>query len=195
VTSPIAIPYHDPLFTAEQVSKINNLNRNTLLGYVKRYNEGRHYGRLASVGIAPVAPGSTRLFSLAQVGILAVLRMAVSASAPDALLEAIDDIATHSEALYETLSASIRWESWGDSNVDRRPYLPRPETRNHLEARGFFAGRARFYITDRPYLDGGERLLDLAHFPLPVMLLPLDATLRNAWMRALWVAHGVEWED
>lgn len=189
MSQPHALPYQEPLFTAEQVSKAISVNRNTLLGWIKRYNEEQHAGKLSSVGLAKVTPGSTRLFSIEQAGLLAALRMA-----PEVVVGCLDEVREHARGLYGRLCAGIAWRSFANPD-DRRPFLPEPESAYHIESRGFMGNIEMAHVTEHPYRYGGEDLKDLAGFPIPVRVLPLDATLRNAWTRAHWIAHGLQWED
>lgn len=185
-TAPSVVPYRRPFLSAGQVSMIDALNRNTLLGWLSRYDH-----HMEQIGIAPVAKGGSRFFTMEQVGLFAAVRSAVAIKQAESVFEVLPQIAAHAAQLYSSVTAEIRWEQYGQN---QRPYLPFPERRSHLQGRLGF-GQFTFSITDDPYRYGGEDLMDLHAYPLPVILLPLDATLCNAWKRATWVFHEFELDD
>lgn len=179
-----------PLFTAEQASKVLFLNRNTLLGIIHRYG-----GALFQIGIVPVKQGATRRFSIGQIGLLSVIRSAVAAKAGEAIFSSLDLLIPHVQLLYEKLTAECSLEVWGNDDTDLRPYLPRSSPPSYLEGRQYFGGDWQFRINQTPKYDGSVELSDLGGFPLPVLLIALDATLRQSWIRSIWAMHGIALGD
>lgn len=183
------VPYRAKFCPAEQLSEIICQNRNTLLGIVDRYD-------LESVGLVPGRKGATRLFTMEQVGILAVLKVAARARQASAVAESLDRVSARAAALYDELGAGIRWEQHGDGAGVPRPYLPEPGDPVELEgdasfgAEGVgFAGTFRVVPAAR---DKGYYIDHLDGYPIPMIRIPIDRTLRLAWTRATWTFYDFE---
>ncbi|MFW2831744.1 hypothetical protein [Sphingomonas sp. ID0503] len=189
MSAPAALPYRTPLFSAADMSAITGVNRSTSQGWIARYS-----GPLTAIGIEEGARGVAREFTVEQLGIFAALRVATSVRQADAAFKALEEIAEHATSAYAVASAGIEWHSYRGNADDRRPLLPRATKQKHLEGRHIFGSDFVFHVTDNPYASGGTDLLDLLRYPTPVLLLPLDATLRNAWQRATEVFYGFDIE-
>jgi hypothetical protein len=187
------IPYRTPFCPPSQASTAGSYNHSTFGGWVERFP------RLGKIGIAPAKRGVTRFMTMEQIGLLSVFRTVVQLGQAEAFFDALSDVITHAADLYQGLARDGQWVE--RTSGELRPYLPRPEDLSppqpskHLQAQIYWGRRWSFSLTDRPYSDGGVGLMDLNCFPVPSMLVPLDAMLRNAWMRGLWIFNEIGLED
>lgn len=181
----LTIPvFNEPVCTADQVSRILARPRPTVTGWVNRYEW---------IGIAAVQPGTTRLFSCKEIGILTALRMAISAgNLTEALFNSHDLILTEIEQQFSDLFDKLRLEEWHPSG-ELRPYLPilTPPLRlifRNQNGAGFSVRRTEERFDEEP-------LRDLANYPFSTLTLPLGQALRNAWKRTLFVLNGYDLDD
>jgi hypothetical protein len=181
------IPYKEPLFSTAQSCSILAVKRNTLAGQLARYDH-----QLRQIGIEPGAQGIARSFTLEQLGLFAVIRASFSLGQAEAVFEALSKIAPHAERLYSELASGVTAEtrSWRDGRVEEFPELPLPSAPAHLEGHNLF-GQWAFKPERKPYSEStvSVEVLDTAGYPLPILILPLDRTLRYAWNRAYLVHH------
>lgn len=166
--------------TAEATSKILGVPRPTIIGWINRY---------PWLGIPLVTKGSTRRFSMVDLGMLAIMRQAQAARIPAEALMNMDDISGHIRALYTELRA----EATMDNGV---PHMPMPENPAYLRVQDFMSGTVTALSLDREAVDGTRaQLMDLAGYPLPIIILPIDAAVRNAWRRMLRLRAGLQLDE
>ncbi|WP_416463420.1 hypothetical protein [Sphingomonas sp. VDB2] len=187
-TSEIAMPsissmcpdVDEPTQAAEATSKILAVPRPTIVGWINRY---------PWLGIPQVTPGTTRRFSMIDLGMLAIMRQALAARIPaEALLE-IKGVPDHIRSLYAELKAKATMD-------DGIPYMPMPDDPAYLRVQDFMSGTVTAMSLDRRAIDGAQaQVMDLAGYPVPIIVLPMDAAIRNAWRRALKLRSGLNLED
>jgi len=170
----------EPTQAAEATSKILAVPRPTIIGWINRY---------PWLGIPQVTPGTTRRFSMVDLGMLAIMRQALSARIPaEALLE-IKGLSEHIRSLYAELKAKVTMD-------DGIPYMPMPNNPAYLRVQDFMSGTITAMSIDRQAIDGAQaQLMDLAGYPVPIIILPMDAAVRNAWRRMLRLRAGLELDD
>ena len=166
--------------TAEAVSKILNRPRPTFVGWINRY---------PWLGIPNVTPGTTRLFSIADIGMLAVMRLALSARVPAEALMRVEGLREHVHEVYDELRTTATM----DNGI---PYMPMPANPAYIRAQEYMSGTVFGLNIDRTAIDGAQgELMDLSGFPVPIVILPMDAAIRNAWRRTLRLRAGLELDD
>lgn len=185
------LPYKTPLFATAQACSILGVKRNTLAGQLARYDH-----QLRIIGIEPGSQGVARSFTLEQIGLFAAVQSAGPLRQSEAVLHALDRVAAHAEQLYSELSTKQTLEPvrFRDGRVENRPSLPLPTDPAHLEGRNLFGDWA-YRVEHRTPDAVGWSVADSAGFPLPIIILPVDETLRHAWLRALWTKHGFSLDD
>ena len=181
---PPPAPYREPLFNAEQMSIVTGLNRSTVQGWIARYE-----GYFIGIGILPITKGATRRFTMEQIGFLALLRVATSIKQADGVFDAMTEICERAEGLYRELIDKMAWEDIADGQ--KRLRLPVAETPRFLEGRPYLGSQWVFSVKEKPTVGRGVYVKDTMGFPTPVVVLELDETLRNAWVRTMNVALGL----
>jgi len=126
---------------------------------------------------------------MVDLGMLAIMRQALSARIPaEALLE-IKGLSEHIRSLYAELKAKVTMD-------DGIPYMPMPNNPAYLRVQDFMSGTITAMSIDRQAIDGAQaQLMDLAGYPVPIIILPMDAAVRNAWRRMLRLRAGLELDD
>ncbi|AOF96022.1 hypothetical protein BSY17_252 [Sphingobium sp. RAC03] len=176
--------FNEPVCTAQQVSHILARPRPTITGWVNRYDW---------LGIEGVQPGSTRLFSCKEIGVLTALRMSIAAgNMTEALFNSQDIVIDEIEQQFIDLFDGLRLEEWG-SALEIRPYLPVLTPPLRLVCRDFKLAIFSVLRSDTRYDE--EPLRDVSNYPFPTLTLPLGQALRNAWGRTLFTLNGFELDD
>jgi hypothetical protein len=155
--------------------------RPTIVGWINRY---------PSLGIPLVVPGTTRRFSVVDLGMLAIMRQVLTARIPaEAVLNVKDDLPAHIRSLYADLKAKATMD-------DGIPYMPMPDEPAYLRVQDFMSGTITLMRLDRQAIDGARaQLMDAAGYPVPIIVLPVDAAVRNAWRRMLRLRAGLDLDD
>lgn len=177
--------FRQPVCTAGQVSAIIGRPRPTIGGWISRYS---------GLDLQQVVSGATRMFSCADIGKLAALRLAISAgNMTEALFNGFDLIEVEIEAEFDILFNQQQLDEWGGSGTIL-PILPRSDAnplrlvnRGHAGEGGMLGDE--FYPT-RAGEAGGSYIADLAGYQLPETTLHLGQGLRNAWTRTLRALNG-----
>ncbi|WP_311267070.1 hypothetical protein [Sphingobium sp. WCS2017Hpa-17] len=170
----------EPTQTAEATSKILATPRPTIIGWINRYSW---------LGIPQVIPGTTRRFSMIDLGMLAIMRQTLSARIPAEALTEVDGLPDHIRSLYLELKSKATM----DGGV---PHMPMPDQPVYLRVQDFMSGTVTAMQMDREAIDGARaQLMDLAGYPVPIIILPMDAAIRNAWQRMLRLRAGLSLDD
>lgn len=171
-----------PIATMEQVCSALARPRSTVATWITKYDW---------LDAPPVKAGSARKLSLRNIALFALVRQAVLVSSVvlDATRDALDLLHPHIEALHGQL------ECGAFHDEENRPHLPVSDAPAYLIGHEYFGSTFMLSIGNQPTESTCSSLLDLAGFPVPTIILPLDQTIRNAWNRTLGAVSGIELND
>ncbi len=187
--------FKQPVCTAGQVSAILARPRPTITGWINRYSW---------LDIPGVVPGSTRMFSCADIGQLIALRCAISAgNMIEALQNSIDLIEPEIANEFHELMNQMQLDEWGASGT-LRPRLPdldfklrlqtmQPLDRNVAPAAETLA--TGFLFPTRSKSSDSAYIADLAGYRVPELTIHFGQALRNGWTRTLWLLNGFALDD
>jgi hypothetical protein len=175
----------DCTISTAQLARVMGRPRSTIAGWIMKYEW---------LNVAPVKSGASRKVSMRTLAVMALARQAISISPVvlDATRDALDLLNPHIEELYTESAAKAALETF---EGETRPVFYERETKAYLMGREYFGSTFMLSVRNKSTEPTFTDLLDLAGFPVPTLIMPLDQTLRNAWNRALWVMNGIHLAD